>query len=185
MATSADFVDACNAATDALDHVNTLATALYYAATNEADQGLAQAAQHYATVAGPAGIAKAVATGDAHYLANVQHGLGGVTEDVQDELRDDVINRFLLLAINPLLALAPADVLDEASDDLSVLADSLPDPPQAQPWYLWAGGGAGVGAAVGLTVGGLRGALGGAVGGVALGLLGQYALGKLADKFTL
>lgn len=183
MATTADFVDAVGAAGDALTSLSLKAHALHVAATNDQDVGLAEQAIKLADDVGPRVLQKVKDTGDAHQLQNLQHAVKGASDDVSDDLMSDVIKRFLMLPLSPLLALAPAQVLDEAAEALANVP--TPTPPQDSPWYYWAGGGGLGGLLFGLaSTGSPRMALVAGGAGVALGLGARHVLKKIGAAFT-
>lgn len=186
------YTDAIVAAADALNDLATRADALAVAATNDADANIAAQAQKFAKIAGPRGLSRAQASGDANELLYLQRGIKGVTTDVTTALESDILTRFIIMDLGGLLVgpfglvagALPAETLEAARE----AAAEVPTPPAPQdlPLWMFIAGGATAGGLFAFSGSGKVEAAGaGVVAGGILGALIQYGLQKISDKFSL
>lgn len=189
----ADYATAITAAAAALNRLSTKAAALELAASSETAAEIARHAKRFADVTGPRSLNRAVETGDAQELIDLQRGIRGVTETVTSELVDSVVERFLMMHLGFLLAgpygvVVGATVPESAIDQAKNLVAEVKTPPAPQeiPWWVWSGGGAATfGAMTFVRNGNPREMLAAGVGGAVIGALLRYGLESLGDKFTL
>ncbi len=133
-----DFATGCLMARAALVSLAAAGAALERAAMSAASAGVGTEVREFATGGAWRGLARAIETKDVAKLRSLQEQIRNVTAVAVSELRDAAVNRFLLVFINPALALMPPEDSEAVKEIIQTPPPGFPDVGKGMPWYFWA-----------------------------------------------
>lgn len=178
------FVDAAQAAVDAMQQLAFESSAGKIAALTLEDQNIAIEAHQFATGPGARALTKAIDNRDVAKLADLQRAMKNIHDNVRSFLPTALVARFLSFPLVGLLALSPTEITDAVRESGRQLP--LPPPPQDVPWYIWVGGGAlTLGTVAYMNTYDIKRSVGGIVLGAVVGLVIHEGLNKVSKKTSI